>query len=126
MPTLAGRRVPPRGISLGADGLAEPLAMLVLAIDMTQELSNMRARLASIYPDVRQLGSGRAEFLRIGNDRQVAVVSVAEEGWLVEFWLVSDAITNEETLVQEYIVPSADEAYRHTCEWLGSQMQVEP
>ena len=66
------------------------------------------------------------EFLRIGNDRRAAAVSEAEEGWLVEFWLVSDAISNEETLVREYIVPNADEAFRHTCEWLDGQTQAEP
>jgi hypothetical protein len=81
---------------------------------------------AGYFEEVRQLGTGLSEFLSIGNDVRRAALSVAEAGWLVELWLVSDPIANEETLVREFIVPNADEAFQHTCEWLDGPIQVEP
>jgi hypothetical protein len=85
------------------------------------ELSKIRRILETRYADVQDLGSGGANFLRICAGEHAAVISVDEDGWLVELWRADHTQPDEEILFREDIINDPDEGIKRICDWLGPQ-----
>lgn len=87
-------------------------------MELNQTLLDAKIALESRYDEVSLLGSGRAKFVRVSKHGRSSVISVDEEGWLVELWSENDLGSEEETLVEEEIVQERDDAIQRVHRWL--------
>ena len=85
------------------------------------ELLRVKRLLEARYPDIQQIGSDLAIFLRVARGEHSAAISVAEQGWLVECWRADHEHAGEEILFREGIVNDAIEAVERFCHWLENE-----
>jgi hypothetical protein len=94
--------------------------MRLRSVDAFIEFTKLKRILTIRYADVQRLGSGRAVFLRVRVADRVAVISVDEDGWLVELWRAEHSPPEEENLVEEMLINDPGEVTQHVCDWLDA------
>src|ERR1051326_8401457 len=89
-------------------------------MDPHQALVEVKTHLATLYDDVKQLGSGRGEVVNIANGLRRANISLSDDdtSWFVELWSANDPTTGEEDLVDERDVRPLQAAIERLCTWL--------